>query len=59
MEKTELKSLGDSSPRATRHLYDVEVAPSQYVEVYANTRAQANKIACQHGYEVRSVNMVG
>ena len=50
----------------SKHLYDVEV---DYVEggevlvaivpVEANNRAQASKIAEDHGFRTRSVNMVG
>ena len=42
----------------TKHLYEVEVSQG-VVQVEANTRAQAAKIAEAKGYTVRSVNMVG
>ncbi len=50
------------------HLYELEVrelgseSPSsewKRIEVYANTRSQAGKIARLAGYDVCSVNMVG
>jgi hypothetical protein len=43
----------------SKHLYDIEVSSGQYVQVEANTRAQAASIAGKHGYTVRSVNMIG
>ena len=55
-------TLGDRT--ITTHLYEVYVrvqgeSGQKIVEVYANTRSQANKIASNEGYEVCSVNMVG
>lgn len=43
----------------SKHLYEVEVQPKGYVEVEANTSAQAVSRAEKAGYEVKSVNMVG
>ena len=54
--------------KGAKHLYELEVrelgseSPSpewKKVEVYADTRSQAGKIARMAGYEVCSVNMVG
>lgn len=58
--------LGD--PQTTSHLYAVEcehrVANPKgqahpVIEVYANNRDQAARIAKRAGFEVRSVNMIG
>lgn len=45
-----------------KHLYAVEVEQAGRIftiEVDADSRAQANRIATEHGYTVRSVNMIG
>lgn len=41
------------------HAYEVEVAPGEYVKVYAVNRTQAASIAKRAGYTVRSVGMIG
>lgn len=44
------------------HLYEVEVVKGTQrskIEVSANTRGQASKLAKTHGYIVRSVNLIG
>ncbi len=49
------------SPSA-KHLYNVGVnigGGTSYIEVEANDRGQASRIATKAGYEVRDVNMVG
>jgi len=50
----------------SKHLYDVEVdyvngndVVVAVVPIEANNRAQASKIAEDHGFRTRSVNMVG
>jgi len=49
--------------RPAAHLYELEVEPKDgvtpRVQVDANNRDQAARIAEQAGYVVRSVNMVG
>jgi hypothetical protein len=42
-----------------KHLYEIGVSPNEVIEVEANNRAQAAKIAEKAGYTVRDVNMVG
>lgn len=48
--------LGDRE--TSRHLYELGTAQGK-VEVHADTRAQARKIAERVGHVVRDVNMVG
>jgi hypothetical protein len=53
--------LGNPS---ARHLYQVEVWNNErgcvdWIEVDANDRAHAGRIAARNDYVVRSVNMVG
>ena len=46
----------------TEHLYEIETEEEGtpiIVEVEANNRNQAARIAREHGYAVRSVNMTG
>lgn len=54
------KRIGD---REAKHLYDVETqlvgGGREVIEVDADTRTQARKVAEDAGYEVCSVNMVG
>jgi hypothetical protein len=50
------KPLGDRT--ISKHLYELGTAQGK-VEVHANTRAQARKIAEYVGHVVRDVNMVG
>lgn len=58
-----MKTRISSTRRDAKHLYDVEVTNAsgkiEVIEVEANTRSQANHMATQAGYVVRSVNMVG
>ncbi len=46
------------SVEGTSHLFEVGTDKGR-IEVLANTRAQARKIAERSGYVVRDVNMVG
>lgn len=50
-------------PANAKHLYDVETTGKDgeriIIQVEANNRDQAARIAVKAGYEVRSVNMVG
>ncbi|MGC3003437.1 hypothetical protein ACPF8X_34955 [Streptomyces sp. G35A] len=55
-EQNEMKTLGNLSN--SKHSYELGTDKGR-VTVYANTRAQARKIAEREGYEVRDVNMVG
>lgn len=50
-----MKRIGNKS---SKHLYEVGTTAGR-IEVDANSAAQARKIAEQHGYTVRDVNMVG
>ena len=46
----------------SKHLYEVETKVDGNIvkiDVHADTRTQATKLAKAAGYEVRSVNMVG
>lgn len=54
-----MQTIARINKTGSKHLYDVEVASGKYVQVEANTRAQAASIAGKHGYTVRSVNMIG
>lgn len=56
MMKTEIQ-LGN--PETTTHLYAVEIEVCVTIDVYANNRSQAVKIARDAGFTVRSVNMIG
>lgn len=66
LEKMNIETYGVA--KGAKHLYSVEVretssetqnANRKQVDVYANNRTQAAKIAEMAGYEVCSVNMVG
>lgn len=56
-----MATLGN--PKTSKHLYDVEVryldGTRRTIEVYANNRDQASRIANRFDFEVCSVNMVG
>jgi hypothetical protein len=58
-----IRTLGTAE---SKHLYEVEIktdfAPPNHrsqIDVYANTRTQAESLARKNGFEVCSVNMVG
>jgi hypothetical protein len=53
---TNMNALGDFSN--SKHAYELGTNKGR-VTVYANSRAQARKIAEREGLEVRDVNMVG
>ena len=42
----------------TKHLFEIGTDKGR-IEVEANTRAHAARLAREHGYQVRDVNMVG
>lgn len=54
------KQLGN---KTSKHLYEVEViyidGRRMKIDEYANSRAQASKIANQWDFSVASVNMIG
>lgn len=54
----------NADSKTAKHVYEVEatlygVGDVETVKVHASDRAQAARIAKEHGYTVRSVNMVG
>lgn len=63
-----MKNINPQDAATTKHLYEIEVfvavgdaplAGRSHVQVNANSRTQAAKIAKDAGYVVASVNMVG